>query len=106
MEGEYGMSNLEIKVIRYSEENKNIEALKGQYGQLGRKDAVFTVIKNLLVVNLLDGAKYTDTKLPEVYDGFVQCSNGTRIQIKNSILNCSLPSGVTGFGILALKKWN
>lgn len=100
------MNNIDIKIVRYDEANQNIEGIKGQYGQLGRKDATFTVIKNLLIVNLLDGARYTDTKLPEVYDGFIQCSNGARIQVKNSILNCSLPSGVTGFGIFVLKKWN
>lgn len=100
------MAKAEIKIVRYDEANKNIEGLKGQYGQLGLKDAVFTVVKNLLFVNLLDGAKYTDMRLPEVYDGFVQCSNGARIQVKDSTLTCSLPSGVSGFGVLVLKKWN
>ena len=100
------MNNIEIKIVRYDEANQNIEAVKGQWGQLGKKDAVFTVVKNLLFVNLMDGARYTDTKLPEVYDGFVQCSDGTRIQIKDSTLTCSLPSGVNGFGVLVLKKWN
>lgn len=100
------MNNVEIKIVRYDESNKNLEALKGQYGQLGKKDAVFTVVKNLLFVNLMDGARYTGTRLPEVYDGFVQCSDGTRIQIKDSTLTCSLPSGVNGFGVLVLKKWN
>lgn len=98
---------INIKCVRYSEENENIEALKGIWGQLGEKDAIFTVIKNLLIINLLDGAKYVNVKLPFVcYDGFIQCSNGARIQVKDSMLNCSLPSGVTGFGIFVLKKWN
>ena len=98
---------ISLKTVRLSEDNQNLyEAVKGQWGQLGDKNAVFTIVKNLLVVNLLDGARYTDTKLPEVYDGFVQCSDGTRIQIKDSTLTCSLPSGVNGFGVLVLKKWN
>lgn len=100
------MSNLGIKSIRYSEENENVEALKGIWGQLGDKNAVFTIVKNLLIVNLMPNAKYTDLKLPSVYDGFIQCSNGTRIQINDSKLTCNLPSNVNGFGILVLRKWN
>ena len=100
------MNKAEIKIIRYDESNKNEEALKGQYGQFGDSKAVFTVIKNLLFVNLLDGAKYDNLKLPIVHDGFLQCSNGTIIQIKDSILTCNLPKDVTGFGVLVLKKWN
>lgn len=99
-------NTIDLKIVRYDESNKNIEALKGQYGQLGKKDATFTVIKNLLVINLLDGAKYDGVKLPECYDGFIQCSNGSRIQVKDSTLTCSLPSDVNGFGILVIKKWN
>ncbi len=100
------MNNIDVKIIRYDESNTNIEALKGQYGQLGQKTATFTVIKNLLVINLLGGAKYDGVKLPEVYDGFIQCSNGSRIQVKNSTLTCSLAQDVSGFGIFVLKKWN
>ena len=51
------MNKAEIKIIRYDESNKNLEALKGQYGQLGDGKAVFTIMKNLLIVNLLGGAK-------------------------------------------------
>lgn len=100
------MNKAELKIIRYDESNKNLEALKGQYGQLGDGKAVFTVIKNLLFVNLLGGAKYDNLKLPTVYDGFIQCSNGTRIQIKDSILTCNLSNDVNGFGVLVLEKWN
>lgn len=103
---EMGMNTLAIKSIRYSEENENIEALKGIWGQQGDKNAVFTIVKNLLIVNLMPNAKYTDLKLPSVYDGFIQCSNGTRIQIKDSTLTCNLANNVNGFGILVLKKWN
>ena len=100
------MNKAEVKIIRYDESNRNEEALKGQYGQLGDGKAVFTVIKNLLFVNLLGGAKYDNLKLPTVYDGFIQCSNGTRIQIKDSILTCNLANDVNGFGVLVLEKWN
>lgn len=100
------MNKAEVKIIRYDESNKNLEALKGQYGQLGDGKAVFTVIKNLLFVNLLGGAKYDNLKLPTVYDGYIQCSNGTRIQIKDSILTCNLSNDVNGFGVLVLEKWN
>lgn len=100
------MNNLDIKVIRYDSTNENVEALKGQYGQIGLKSAVFTIVKNVLIINLLNGAKLDDVKLPECYDGFVQCSNGTRVQVKDSTLTCSLPSEVNGFGILMLKRWN
>lgn len=97
---------IDVKIVRYDEANKNIEGIKGQYGQLGDKNATFTVIKNLLIINLQGGAKYVDEKLPTVYDGFIQLSNGQRIKITNSTLNCNIPKDVTGFGILVLQKWN
>lgn len=100
------MNNLELKLIRYDASNENIEAIKGKYGQLGEQKAVFTVIKNLLIINLENGADYTDLKLPEIYDGFIQCSNGTRIAVRNSTLNCHLGDDINGFGIFVLKAWN
>lgn len=100
------MAKVDVKIIRYDEANQNIEGIKGQYGQLGEKQAAFTVIKNLLFVNLHKGAKYTDAKLPSVYDGFIQLSNGQRIIVTDSTLNCNLPSNVSGFGVLVLSKWN
>lgn len=100
------MNKAEIKIIRYDSSNENIEALKGQYGQLGDGKAVFTIIKNVLFINLLNGAKYTNEKLPTVYDGFIQCSDGSRIEVKDSVLNCELAKDCNGFGIFVLKKWN
>lgn len=100
------MTKLELKVIRFDESNENVEALKGKYGQYSDGKAVFTLVKNILFINLLPGAKYDSLQLPECYDCFIQCSNGSRIQIKNSILTCELPAGVSGFGQLVLKKWN
>jgi len=97
---------IDVKIVRYDEANQNIEGIKGQYGQLGDKNATFTIIKNLLIINLQSGAKYVNEKLPTVYDGFVQLSNGQRIKITNSTLNCNIPKDVTGFGILVLQKWN
>lgn len=100
------MAKVDVKVIRYDEANQNIEAIKGTYGQLGDKNATFTILKNLLIINLQGGAVYQDAKLPIVYDGFIQLSNGGRIIIKDSTLTCNLPNNVTGFGILVLRKWN
>jgi hypothetical protein len=100
------MNKSEIKIIRYDESNLNTEALKGQYGQYGDGKAVFTIMKNLLIINLLSGARYDNHKLPSVYDGFIQCSNGEQIQIKDSILTCNLDKDTTGFGVLVLVKWN
>lgn len=100
------MNNLDLKIIRYDESNLNVEALKGQYAQYGDKNAVFTVVKNLLIVNLMPNADYTDLRLPSVYDGFIQCSDGSIVKVKDSALTCSLGSDVSGFGILVLKKWN
>ena len=97
---------IDVKIVRYDEANQNIEGIKGQYGQLGDKNATFTIIKNLLIINLQGGAKYDNEKLPTVYDGFIQLSNGQRIKITNSTLNCNIPKDVTGFGILVLQKWN
>ena len=96
----------DIKIIRFDESNKNIEALKGQYGQRGEKYGAFTVIKNLLFVNLYNGAIFNDYQLPSVYDGFVQLSNGDIINVKDSKLTCKLPNDVNGFGVLVLKVWN
>ena len=97
---------MDIKVIRYDESNQNIEALKGQWGQYGDKKGSFTVVKNLLFVNLYSGAVYKNEKLPSVYDGFLTCSDGTIIEVKNSVLNAKLDKGVTAFGVLVLQKWN
>lgn len=100
------MAKVDVKIVRYDSSNENIEALKGQWGQLGDGKATFTIIKNLLFINLQGGAKYQDAKLPSVYDGFVQLSNGGRIQIKDSTLTCDLGNDVNGSGVLVLQKWN
>ena len=78
------MTKLELKVIRYDESNENIEAIKGKYGQYSDGKAVFTLVKNILFINLLPGAKYDGLQLPLVYDGIIQLSNGSRIQVKDS----------------------
>lgn len=100
------MTKLELKVIRFDASNENIEAIKGKYGQYSDGKAVFTLVKNILFINLLPGAKYDSLQLPECYDSFIQLSNGGRIQIKDSTLTCSLSNNVNGFGQLVLKKWN
>lgn len=100
------MNNIEIKIVRYDEANQNIEGIKGQYGQLGDKNATFTIIKNLLIINLQANAKYDNVKLPTCHDGLITLSNGQILPIKDSTLSCNLDSTTTGFGILVLKKWN
>lgn len=101
-------NTLNLNAVRLSEDNQNLyEAIKGQWGQFGDKKAAFTIIKNLLFINLFNGAVYKSIKLPfEVYDGFIMLSNGGRIQVKDSTLSCSLPSNVNGQGTLVLKRWN
>lgn len=95
-----------IKLIRISEFNKNIdEGLKGQWGQIGDTKYSITVLKNIVFINLYEGAK-VDIKLPTVYDGFLLSSNGRRIKITNSELKCNMASDETAFGQLVLKKWN
>ena len=100
------MTELGMKLIRYDEGNQNVEALKGKYGYFGTDNVTYMVSKNILFIVLNEGAKVTDLKLPEVNDGFIVLSNGGRIKITNSILNCALAEGVSGQGILSLKKLN
>lgn len=97
---------MHINIIRYDESNPNEEALKGQYGQYSDGKGVFTIIKNVIFINLLPGASYNNVKLPSCYDGFLICSDGTRIQIKDSILTCKLSNDINAQGQLILKKWN
>ena len=69
-----------IKLIRYDGEfNPNQEALKGRYGQRGEKFGSFIAVKNMLFIILYKGASVTDYELPAVYDGFLQCSDGSAV---------------------------
>lgn len=97
---------MHINIIRYDESNPNEEALKGQYGQYSDGKGVFTIIKNILFINLFPDASYNNVKLPSCYDGFLICSDGTRIQIKDSILTCKLSNNINAQGQLILKRWN
>lgn len=97
---------MHINIVRYDDSNQNIEALKGQYGQMSDGKGVFTIIKNILFINLFPGASYNNVKLPTCYDGFLLCSDGTRIEIKDSILTCKLSNNINAQGQLVLKKWN
>ena len=99
------MNKIDIKVIRFDESNLNNEAIKGQYGQYSDGKGVFTIIKNILFINLLPGANYNNAKLPICHDGFIITSTGRRIQIKDSNLTCTL-GNETAQGTLILKKWN
>lgn len=96
----------EMKLIRYSHENPNIEALKGKYGYLGETWGSITVLKNLLLIVANKGAKVTNYQLPEVYDGFLIATDGSIIRIDNSILNLDLGASECAQGVLKLVKDN
>jgi hypothetical protein len=94
-----------IKIIRFDESNKNLEALRGQWGQLGDQKFSLTMLKNILFVNLYKGCS-VDIKLPSVYDGFLITSRGRRIDIENSRLKAELSQDESAFGQLVLIRWN
>jgi len=96
----------EMKLIRYSQENQNIEALKGKYGYLGETWGSVTVFKNLLLVVANRGAKVSDYQLPEVYDGFLLTNEGNTINVTNSKLNLDLGASECAQGVLKLVKDN
>lgn len=96
----------EMKLIRYSQENPNIEALKGKYGYLGETWGSATVFKNLLLIVANRGAKVSDYQLPEVYDGFLLTNEGNTINVTNSKLNLDLGASECAQGVLKLVKDN
>lgn len=96
----------DLKLIRYSQENPNIEALKGKYGYVGESWGSVTVFKNMVLVVANKGAKVSDYRLPEVYDGFVICSDSSIVNIENSTLNLDLEPDVCAQGTLKLVKDN
>jgi len=99
------MATAQVKIVRYSEENPNGEALKGKWGQLGDSWGVITVVKNLLIVVAFKGAT-VDTELPEVYDGFLICSDGTTVPVNDSKLNLALAPEISAQGVLKLRRDN
>lgn len=98
--------NSSIKLVRWDGSNQNPEGLKGKYGQCSDGKGVFTVIKNILFIVLLPGTKYDNVSIPQCHDGFLICSNGSRIYIKDSKLTCKLDNNTTAQGQLVLKRWN
>lgn len=96
----------EMKLIRYSQENPNIEALKGKYGYLGETWGSVTVFKNMLLIVANKGANVSNYQLPEVYDGFLIATDGSIIRVENSILNLSLGASECAQGVLKLVKDN
>lgn len=96
----------ELKLIRYSKENPNIEALKGKFGYDGQTWGSVTVVKNVAQVIAYKGAKVTDYVLPEVYDGFLICSNGAIVPVNDSRFSLDLDADVSAQGILKLTKDN
>lgn len=96
-----------IQLVRFSVQNPNWEkALEGKYGKLGEDWGSVTVVKNILYVVAYKGAKVTDYVLPEVYDGFLMCSNGTVVPVNDSKFTLDLPEAVSAMGILQLRKDN
>ena len=95
-----------MELVRFSPENPNTEALKGKYGGLGETWGKITVIKNVVFIIAYKGAKVSDYVLPECYDGFVQCSDGSVVQINDSKLSLDLGPEVTAHGFLQLRADN
>lgn len=96
-----------VKLIRYSQENRNsAEAFKGKWGFEGMERMCVTVMKNLVFVNAHKGAKVTGYKLPEVYDGFLICSDGSTVEVNDSTINLSLADNVSAQGVLKLLSDN
>lgn len=96
----------DFKLIRYSQENPNIEALKGKYGFLGESWGSVTVFKNVLLVVANRGANVQNFPLPEVYDGFLITTNSNIVRVNNSTLNLSLAADECAQGVLKLVKDN
>lgn len=96
-----------VKLIRYSQENKNAaEAFKGKWGFEGMETMCVTIMKNLVFVNAHKGAKVTGYRLPEVYDGFLICSDGSTVEVNDSTINLSLADNVSAQGVLKLLSDN
>lgn len=81
------------------------DALSGSYGQVGTQKYALILIKNVLFVNLYDGAS-VDLMLPTVHDGFIITSKGRRIEVRGSKLTCELENDENAAGQLILERWN
>ena len=101
-----GIMQNDFKLIRYSQENPNIEALKGKYGYLGESWGSVTVFKNVLLIVANRGAQVQNFPLPEVYDGFLITTGGNVVRVNNSTLNLSLGTDECAQGVLKLVKDN
>lgn len=95
-----------IELVRYSPENQNPEAQKGKWGSVGEQWGKITVVKNVVCVIAYKGAKVSGYAIPTVYDGFLQCSDGTTIPVTDSRVSLDLDGEVSAFGLLQLKADN
>lgn len=96
-----------MQLVRFSKENPNWEkALEGKYGYDGQQKFTLTVIKNVLYVVAMKGCKVSDYPLPTVYDGFMQCSDGTQVPVTGSRLSLNLGDAVSAFGVFQLTALN
>lgn len=100
------MATSNIKIVRYSEENQNPEALKGKWGISGETWGCVTIVKNIVIVVLYPGATVSDYNLPTVYDGAILCSDHSVVTVTDSTLTASLEPTVSGFGLFKLQKDN
>ena len=96
---------MELKIIRFDDMNKNFEAVKGKWGQYSDSSCCITCMKNIIFVNLHDGAD-VDLVLPVVYDGFLMTSSGRVLEVRDSKLKAKLGKTESAHGTLVLKKWN
>lgn len=95
-----------MQIVRYSPENPNTEALKGKYGSLGEEWGYTSIVKNLLFVIAFAGATVVEYELPECYDGFLVCSDGTTVPVTGSKLNLALGPGISAQGVLKIRRDN
>jgi hypothetical protein len=95
-----------IELVRYSPENQNPEATKGKWGSVGEPWGKITVVKNVVCVIAYKGAKVSGYAIPTVYDGFLQCSDGSTVPVTDSRVSLDLDGEVSAFGLLQLKADN
>lgn len=95
-----------LELVRFSPENLNFEGIKGRYGAVGEPWGKVTVVKNVVCVIAYKGAKVSDYAIPTVYDGFLQCSDGSTVPVTDSRVSLDLDGEVSAFGLLQLKADN
>lgn len=94
-------------MVRFSKDNPNWEkSLEGKWAFDGNTWGAVSVLRNVVFIVAYKGAKVSDYVLPEVHDGFLLCSDGTRVQVNDSKLTLNLAANVSAQGILMLTREN